>query len=115
MIPLQVLQDRRAPIPDQSLKNVSGVRGNDKLYDGWTDQIHLRGFKTNTTFRDGFRSDDSGGWNGVATLIDVNSAEALKGPAAILYGRVELDGVVNLVYDKPRRFRAASATTRVCS
>ena len=102
VVPQQVLQDQKATTLDQALTNVSGVLSNSKMYNGWAEQIYLRGFSTNTTFRDGFRIDDPGGWNGTATLSNIDSIEVLKGPAAILYGRVEPGGVVNLVTKKPQ-------------
>jgi iron complex outermembrane receptor protein len=45
--------------------------------------------------------DDANG-TGIANLANVDSVEVLKGPAAILYGRVEPGGVVNLVTKQPQ-------------
>lgn len=101
VIPLQVLEDQKATTLDQALTNVSGVLANSKLAGGWAEQIYLRGFSTNSTFRDGFRIDDAT-WDGRATLSNIDSIEVLKGPAAILYGRVEPGGVVNMVTKKPQ-------------
>ena len=98
-VPQQVLQDQNATILDQALTNVSGVKSSNGT--GLQESIYLRGFMTTTTFRNGFRIDDSLG-NGLRTLTNVNSIEVLKGPAAILYGRVEPGGVVNLVTEQPQ-------------
>jgi iron complex outermembrane receptor protein len=99
VIPQQVLQDQKADTLTDVLKNVSGVRS--KSMSTATENIYLRGFATTTTFRDGFRMDGGNG-NGLRSLANVDSVEVLKGPAAILYGRVEPGGIVNLVTKKPQ-------------
>ena len=98
VIPQQVLQDQKANTLEQALRNVSGVKTNP--YGGLQESIFLRGFLTTTTFRNGFRIDDTNG-NGLRNMTNVESVEVLKGPAAILYGRVEPGGMVNLVTKQP--------------
>ncbi|MBK9519627.1 MAG: TonB-dependent receptor [Anaeromyxobacter sp.] len=98
VLPQEVLQDQRATTLDRALENVSGVHavatpGNNEL-------IYLRGFYTLTTFRDGVRIEEYVG-SGQRTLANVERVEVLKGPAAILYGRVEPGGIVNLVTRQP--------------
>jgi len=99
VIPQQVLQDQKATTLDQALSNVSGARGSNL---GWAEYIYLRGFNTFSYLRDGFRIDDPSGLGGLLTLSNVDSIEVLKGPAAILYGRVEPGGVVNLITKQPQ-------------
>ena len=99
VIPQQVLQDQKATTLDFALVNVSGVRSSNI---GWAENLILRGFSTYTHFRNGFRVDDPSGLNGTTALGDVESIEILKGPASILYGRVEPGGVVNLVTKQPK-------------
>jgi iron complex outermembrane recepter protein len=96
-VPQQVLQDQNATILDQALTNVSGVKSGNGT--GLQESIYIRGFLTTTTFRSGFRIDDSLGC-GLRTLTNVNSVEVPQGPAAILYGRVEPGGVVNLATEQ---------------
>lgn len=98
VIPQQVLQDQKASTLDQVLSNVSGVRSRSGGMN-W-ESTFLRGFSTLTTFHNGFRIDDLFGF-GQRTLTNVESIEVLKGPAAILYGRVEPGGIVNLVTKQP--------------
>ena len=99
VVPQQVLQDQNATTLEQALKNVSGVKSSSNY--GLQEYIYLRGFLTTTTFRNGFRIDDSLG-NGLRSMTNVDSVEVLKGPAAFLYGRVEPGGVVNLVTKQPQ-------------
>ncbi len=98
VIPQQVLQDQNATTLDQVLRNVSGVKS-DAFATG--EIINLRGFTNYATFRNGLRLDDPTG-AGIANLSNVDSVEVLKGPAAILYGRVEPGGIVNLVTKQPK-------------
>ncbi|MGC2165199.1 MAG: TonB-dependent receptor plug domain-containing protein, partial [Gallionella sp.] len=99
VVPQQVLQDQKVTTLAQALKNVSGVKTSP--YGGLQEFIYLRGFLTTTTFRNGFRIDDTNG-NGLRNMTNVDSVEVLKGPAAILYGRVEPGGVVNIVTKQPQ-------------
>ena len=94
----QMLKDEAVLTLDDALSNVAGVRASNT---GWEENIYLRGFPTSTYFRDGFRIDDPSGLGGLASLTNVDSIEVLKGPGAILYGRVEPGGVVNLVTKQP--------------
>jgi len=99
VVPQQVLQDQNDNLLEQALKNVSGVKSSSNF--GLQESIYIRGFLTTTTFRNGFRIDDALG-NGMRNMTNVESVEVLKGPAAILYGRVEPGGVVNLVTEQPQ-------------
>lgn len=101
----QLLKDQNAVSLDQALGNVAGVRASNI---GWAENIYLRGFSTSTYFRDGFRIDDPSGLGGLLTLSNVDSIEVLKGPGAILFGRVEPGGVVNLVTKQPQSASAQS-------
>ncbi|NOU22121.1 MAG: TonB-dependent receptor plug domain-containing protein [Methyloglobulus sp.] len=104
VISKQVLKDQQVITLDQALKNVSGVT---TLTNTNSDNsLFLRGFQTRTTFRNGFRMDGSesnGGSLGHGQqFANVESVEVLKGPAAILFGRVEPGGMVNIVTKQPR-------------
>lgn len=100
VIPAQLLQDQQALTLDQALVNVSGVQSGGG--EGFSEQIYLRGFVTTTTFRDGFRLDFTNSTDiGTTSLANVDRIEVLKGPSAILYGRVEPGGMVNVVTKEP--------------
>ena len=104
VVPQQVLQDQKVLTLDQALVNVSGVRSstNPTPVKG-SQQLYLRGFAATTTLRNGaWLSDEDGfGELGTQTMTNVESVEVMKGPAAILYGRVEPGGIVNIVTKKP--------------
>ena len=103
VIPQQVLQDQKVTSLNQALSNVSGVvtTGIDDIQEGYT----IRGFFTTQTLRDGVMSSEysttGGGTVGAVNMTNVQSVEVLKGPAAILYGRMEPGGIVNIVRKQP--------------
>jgi iron complex outermembrane receptor protein len=103
VIPQQVLQDQKTTSLDQALSNASGVvtTGTDDIQEGVT----IRGFYTSQTLRDGVLvseySTTGGGTVGAVNMTDVQSVEVLKGPGAILYGRLEPGGIVNITKKQP--------------
>jgi iron complex outermembrane recepter protein len=104
VISKQVLKDQQVISLDKALRNVSGVTthtGNaGRPSSGNAQQLFLRGFQTDALFRNGFRMDGNGfGFN--QQFANVESVEVLKGPAAILYGRVEPGGMVNITTKQP--------------
>ena len=50
--------------------------------------------------RDGFRQFGGQGQNFVETA-NIEQVEVLKGPASILYGKIEPGGIINIVTKKP--------------
>ena len=102
----QVMKDQQVITLGDALKNVSGVIVNSEssiggYYNnqaGSETNIILRGFTSQTTFRNGFRL-QQGGAN--RNMSNVESVEVLKGPAAILYGLVEPGGMVNVITKQP--------------
>ncbi|WP_347988608.1 TonB-dependent receptor [Methylomonas sp. AM2-LC] len=108
VISKQVLKDQQVISLDQALRNVSGVvmesRDNPNGGFGLGTNLYLRGFQTSTFFRNGFRIDNPS----VSTMglsdrqfANVESVEVLKGSSAILYGRVEPGGMVNVITKQP--------------
>ncbi len=100
VIPQQVLRDQQAFRLQDALENVSGVQytnnsGNE------SENFLIRGFGdssgTNLRFRNGVRNPAIGRSN----LANIEQVEVLKGPAAVLYGRLEPGGIINLVTKKP--------------
>jgi len=100
VLPKAVLDDQQATKLDQAVKLVSGVTTGQGA-GGISDQITIRGFFNYNYFRNGMRIDTGGGADGTRAMANVQSLEVLKGPAAMLYGRVEPGGMVNVVTKKP--------------
>ena len=107
VISKQVLKDQQVIRLDQAFKNVSGVvtrtnaatgNGNTGLLGGTDQSIFLRGFESQTFFRNGFRLQQGAASKGLA---NVEAVEVLKGPAAILYGQVEPGGMINVITKQP--------------
>lgn len=102
----QVLEDQGSVELEDTYRNVSGVQASGSTLNASTIvQPHIRGFITNTFFRNGQRSTING--SGAVDLVNVESIEVLKGPASILYGALEPGGVINYVTKKPQ------ATSRI--
>ncbi|NOU20306.1 MAG: TonB-dependent receptor [Methyloglobulus sp.] len=103
VISKQVLKDQQVINLGQALKNVSGVTtsgttggvGNASVP---IQPITLRGFPSETFFRNGFRLQTG---SASREMANVESVEVLKGPAAILYGLVEPGGMVNITTKQP--------------
>ena len=92
----QVLKDQQAWRVEDAVKNVSGVQQVWSSGGEYQDFV-IRGFGTNyTRFRNGVRLT-----TGTFDMANVQQVEVLKGPAAMLYGRVEPGGMVNVVTKKP--------------
>jgi iron complex outermembrane receptor protein len=103
VISKQVLKDQQVINLDQALKNVSGVTTSNNVanlsFDGGSPQaIVLRGFESQTFFRNGFRLQQGAASRAMA---NVESVEVLKGSSAILYGLVEPGGMVNVITKQP--------------
>ena len=103
VISKQVLKDQQVIRLSQALRNVSGVTtGSNDGQDGGqnfkTENLTLRGFQSETYFRNGFRLQTGSASREIA---NVESVEVLKGPAAILYGLVEPGGMVNVTTKQP--------------
>jgi outer membrane receptor protein involved in Fe transport len=99
VVPHQVLDDQQAIRLSEVTRNVSGVQTNfgyGSLYEAFA----LRGFETNVTLRDGERASGGIGRSSV-DLANVEDVEVLKGPAAMLYGRLEPGGMINVITKKP--------------
>ena len=64
----------------------------------------MRGFLTNTYYRDGFRVDSTYNQSDYVSsrqLANIQSVDVLKGPAAILYGISDPGGVINITSKEP--------------
>ncbi|MGH8653403.1 MAG: TonB-dependent siderophore receptor [Gammaproteobacteria bacterium] len=76
------------------MENVSGVRTNS--FSGYADSFVIRGFDHSDIFRNGLALDFT-----TFDTVTAERIEVLKGPASILYGRLEPGGLINLVTKKP--------------
>ncbi|MGH8612554.1 MAG: TonB-dependent siderophore receptor, partial [Gammaproteobacteria bacterium] len=96
VVPQQVLRDQQAVQLRDALENVSGVRFTPSS-GNLNDVFVIRGFVPFPLFRNGrrfplFLKVD---------LANIEQVEVLKGPAAVLYGRIEPGGIINFVTKKP--------------
>jgi iron complex outermembrane receptor protein len=97
VIPRQVIQDQQNTQLAEALENVSGVRSNNNEIEGYN--FKIRGFQSLVIFRNGLALGDTG--SATFDTANIERIEVLKGPASILYGRVEPGGLVNFVTKQP--------------
>jgi iron complex outermembrane recepter protein len=96
----QTIQDQNAIAAETAVRNVSGVTV-PNTSGGRAEDFTIRGFTSSgNTYRDGIRNDFNSN-RAAAELSNVERIEILKGPASILYGRLDPSGVVNYVTKKP--------------
>lgn len=95
-----VLNDQQTIQMTDALKNVAGATVSHGS-GGLSDDIFLRGFRSSTYFRNGFRIDSQFASIGTRQMANVERLEVIKGPAAIMYGRMEPGGMVNVVTKQP--------------
>jgi iron complex outermembrane receptor protein len=102
VVPPQVLRDQQAFRLEQALWNVSGVYMEPLgTFQGSGEIFSVRGFSTQTTYRNGFRLQNVFSGTGPLETANLDRIEVLKGPAAILFGRIEPGGLINLVPKQP--------------
>ncbi len=97
VVPRAVLDDQQVISVLDALKNVSGVQPSTfEFYDGFI----LRGFDAGGhTYRDGLPQR----FISFLETANLERIEVLKGPAAMLFGRVEPGGIINLVTNVTKR------------
>jgi iron complex outermembrane recepter protein len=101
VVPNQVIADQQGVRLSDVTRNVSGVQNNwgyGQIYEGFA----IRGFETNTTLQDGMRAGGEANGRTSVDMANVENVEVLKGPAAMLYGRLEPGGLVNVVTKQPQ-------------
>jgi iron complex outermembrane receptor protein len=111
VVPHVVMNDQKTTTIKEVLENVSSVRPQSSL--GLSNAFITRGFRNGRVFRNGLVANGLG--IGEGTQFDSASlerVEVLKGPAAVLFGRIEPGGLVNLVTKKPRSEPYYSAEQR---
>jgi iron complex outermembrane receptor protein len=102
VVPQQVLVDQQAFRLEDALKNVSGVQREHGGGSGFLDSFVIRGFENRfARFRNGLRLGATGSFGYTQELANVEQIEVLKGPASVLYGRIEPGGLINITTKKP--------------
>lgn len=96
-VPQQVLKDQQAITFQDAVKNVAGVQSSPSQF---YDQFLIRGFDSGygATYRDMLKLE------GITQSVDmafVERIEVIKGPTAMLFGRIEPGGLINVVTKKP--------------
>jgi len=100
VVPQEVLQDQQVTRIDEAVQNVSGVYQTNAWSGEFADQFVIRGFLNyQVLYRDGFRMDT--GYVGRHETANIEQIEVIKGPASILYGRMEPGGLINYTTKKP--------------
>ncbi len=100
VVPKAVLNDQQAITLEQAMNNVSGVfPGNG--FNG-VEVFNIRGFNTFDYYRNGVRFQSASTQTGRREIANLERIEVLKGPASLLYGRIEPGGMINLVPKTPQ-------------
>ena len=101
VVPRSVMDDQKTTRIKDALENVSGVRAQPTL--GAGNGFIIRGFRNGTVYRNGLLTNGNAfvGFPSEFDAGNLQSIEVLKGPAAVLYGRIEPGGLINIVTKKP--------------
>jgi iron complex outermembrane recepter protein len=96
----QVIQEQAAVTASDVVRNVSGVSVPNSS-GGRAEDFAVRGFTSSgNTYKDGIRNDFNSN-RAYHEFSNVERVEVLKGPASVLYGRLDPSGVVNMVTKRP--------------
>ncbi len=98
VIPREVIQDQGAVRLTEIVRNVSGV-ANAGTAGERGENYTIRGFDANV-YKNGFL-DDYFTTRGFRDSANIERVEVLKGPASVLFGRLEPSGIINLITKKP--------------
>ncbi|MFW5845577.1 MAG: TonB-dependent receptor plug domain-containing protein, partial [Planctomycetota bacterium] len=102
VVPQQVLADQQVLQIGDAVENVSGVQHR-KASGVASDSFTIRGFNQGGfILTDGFRTPNPFAAR-IFEMDNIERLEVLKGPASVLFGRIEPGGVINLVTKKPLR------------
>jgi iron complex outermembrane recepter protein len=110
VIPGEVIADRQILTVQDAVKNVSGMQTPGGYF---YDSYQIRGFSAGAnTFRNGLKTY---GVTGTEDMAFVDRVEVAKGPTAMLYGRVQPGGLVNIVTKAPQEVSAFSVQQQLGS
>jgi len=99
VVPREVLDDNQVINTQEAVKFVSGVQTLAGLYDGYQIRGFSNGGLSGNTYRNNLKL------TGIIMTEDmsfVDRVEIVKGPVAMLYGRIQPGGLVNFVTKKPQ-------------
>ncbi|HQN64128.1 MAG TPA: TonB-dependent siderophore receptor [Methylophilus sp.] len=108
VVPRELMDDQQAVTVKDAIKNVSGIVSSAYSY---YDFIQLRGF-ANTQASVYYNSLQLQSIGGLETAL-LDRIEVVKGPASMLFGRIDPGGLVNLVSKKPQADFAASVQQQI--
>ncbi|MGH8611839.1 MAG: TonB-dependent siderophore receptor [Gammaproteobacteria bacterium] len=97
VVPKAIIDDQHVVQLRDALRNVSGVYPGIH-YGTKAERFIVRGFEQSFIYRNGFRLPS---FYGVRETSNLDRVEVLKGPAAMLYGRIEPGGLINVVTSAP--------------
>lgn len=103
VVPEAVIEEQQAIVPSEITRNVSGVQQTATTF-GSDEAFIIRGFQQQNAYKDGIRGVPVDGFADQPASTDVANlqrVEVIKGPASILFGRVEPGGIVNYVTKIP--------------
>lgn len=96
----QIIEEQAAVTASDIVRNVSGVSVPNSS-GGRAEDFTVRGFTSSrNTYKDGIRNDFNSN-RAYHEFSNVERVEVLKGPASVLYGRLDPSGVVNMVTKRP--------------
>ncbi|MGZ4969987.1 MAG: TonB-dependent siderophore receptor [Methylobacter sp.] len=102
VVPKAVIDDQQAIGLENTLKNVSGVAKNWGFGADGNENIYIRGFANGVNSQGNIYRDGVLTPNTPISLANAERVEVLKGPSAMLYGRAQPGGLVNIVTKRPK-------------
>ncbi len=101
VVPRSVMDDQKTTRIKDALENVSGVRAQPTL--GRGNGFIIRGFSNGRVYRNGLLANGNLyiGFPSEFDAGNLQSIDVLKGPAAVLFGRIEPGGLINMTTKKP--------------
>lgn len=101
----EILKQQDVQRIDEAIQLVTGVYAQNNYGGGFWDNYSIRGFTTDpnvsaTIIRNGLSVNR--GLSAPRDLVNIASIDILKGPAAALYGRGEMGGLINITTKKPQ-------------
>ncbi|HIJ61724.1 MAG TPA: TonB-dependent siderophore receptor [Rhodospirillaceae bacterium] len=100
VVPRALLSDQAATRVKDALENVVGVAPASTVGSGTG--YYIRGFKDTRIYRDGLLVNAANdAFQSDLGTANVERIEVLKGPASILFGRIEPGGLINVVTKRP--------------
>lgn len=96
-VPEQVLKDQRTNRLDSALENVSNLQSLNSAFAGYV--FNIRGFRSFNLYRNSLLN--SVAVAGIYDTANLDRVEIVKGPASLLYGRIDPGGLINLVPKRP--------------